>query len=67
MIPAITLAYSENGRCESSNSKLRSIKPTMLRDDLPPLAKKVIQLYKTRPAVAAVVERLVDDFLAEVS
>jgi len=68
MPPAITLAYSRNESAESRNSKLLSIKPTMLQCNSsasPPLVGKAARLLKARPDLAAVIERLVDDLLDE--
>lgn len=58
-----------NYASKSMSTSLHSIKPAMLRCNLSrsqPLPRKVERLLRQRPDVAAVIERLVDDLLAEV-
>ena len=67
-MPQLRLVYSQDATNASANSKLRSIKPKMLRKNLsslPPLAAKVMKLARAQPEIAAVIERMVDDFLLE--
>ncbi len=40
-------------------------KPKPKRDRWPPIAKKAARLEVIRPGIAAVVERLIDDYLTE--
>lgn len=65
----LRLAFS-NSKHASPTTKLRSIPLKMLRSDLsklPPFANKVVRLQRLRPDVAAVLEELVDRYIAEVS
>lgn len=54
---------------ESKQSKLRSVTCKMLRaesPESPPVVQKVARLHHLRPKAAGVIEKLVDDLLAEV-
>ena len=55
---------------ESKRSKLHLVSCKMLRAELPespPVVLKVQRLHMLRPKAAGLIERLVDDLLAEVS
>jgi len=70
MTPAIRLVYSDSKKIESGNSRLRSVRPVMLRTNYsksPPLLKKMLRVHQERPDLAAVLEKLADDILKEVS
>lgn len=65
----LRLAFS-NSNDASRLTKLRSIPLTMLSSNLPTLpsfATKAARLHAVRPDVAAVLEKLVDRYLAEMS
>lgn len=65
----LRLAFSSSNSA-SRNTKLLSVPLKMLPSDLPtlpPFAKKAARLQAVRPDVAAVLERLVDRYLSEVS
>lgn len=63
----LRIVASKISNDRSQNYALDSIKPKMLRADLPrsPLERKVAELQARRPDLAAVIESLVDDMLDE--
>lgn len=70
--PSNVLSFPKSKPSEPSSprTKLNSIRCRMLRSDLPkspPIAGKAARLQQLRPDVAVVIEKLVDDLLAEVS
>lgn len=65
----LRLAFS-NSNSLLPTTELRLIPSRMLRVDwstLPPFARKAVRLQSARPDVAAVIEKLLDEYLAEVS
>jgi len=66
----LRLVVSQKSNPSSPLSGLDSVKCKMLRADstrLPSLAKKAARLQALRPVAADLLEKLVDDLLAEVS